>query len=200
MGPYVHRLVMEKTNDILSNTALTRNWETGSIFDHLRIDKYLPVHGYDVKNNSGNIIDMLEDELLVLKKKFKNREDPTLTIRRITHLCCDCLSIGQISGSVLWGKKDDLIDLTCELFCGRRNISIFPVYSFTSLDEGLNEVKNKMIETYELYHKNSLKWFKTWTGIPCCKNVKPMLKRAIGLGSTLAAGLIYYCWFYSRMS
>lgn len=188
-GMITHKAAMQKTINLLRTINFPLPISVGSYLDNIDIDRNFS-HAFDIVKDKGNIIDYVEEYLLRLNDEILSGKDISKTCRYITHLVVDSLTIGQICGTELWGKFDDRIDIVCEMVSDKDKWNS-TFYYWTSVEEGLHFLHNEMQTTYDMYYKDTKKWFSGLFKTPTPKDVTNMTRRAVSLGASISASFIY---------
>jgi len=192
--PLLHLATMKSTSFLISkNTSIIYHVDSGNILNNMDADRIGKSHGYDCFNDTGNILEYIKEEindllddlpLIVIDKEWYAKK-----VRFITHYVCDVFTVGQICGSKLWGKKDNLIDTAMELVPNKNKYPLF-IVDFNSLEDFYTQLKSKMFETKDIYYKDTQKWFSKFPYFPTPNDVTNLSRRCVCLGASYVASLI----------
>lgn len=188
---------------------------TGTRLDNMEADLHGPSHGYDWRGQEGNIVKLAVGELQTLIALLYSQTPPPvgtaiveggylvpkefiqdaidLHARRLCHYIVDSLTIGQVCGPEFRGRKDDIIDLACEWVRDKaRDVDYYKAVSRPhNIEDFEEDMLNSIRWTYKQYRPDAVRWFRRrwwfWP-LPTPWNVTHMARRAVGLGSAMAAG------------
>ncbi len=201
-GPFVHRASMQVVRDILK-PIMTINIPRFNMLYYLEPDRgdYSPSHGADVKKEKYWIMDMIDRYYFNIKAHFGvygedfNNKDFQNYVLYLNHYLCDSMTVNQISGNDFWGRKDDLIDLASEMVTDKRKYQTRPFLEYYKNYDDLHKLmKQRITDTYVVYHKDALKWMNSWYKyIPfyLSGHVTHMIRRAVTYAAHTTALFIY---------
>jgi hypothetical protein len=206
-GPLVHGEAMNKTHDELMAKfpEVPVLWTVGSDWDQLEADRSGPSHGCDVDYDAGllngNLSDMIRPAYQEVKEGFvahlqgRQNVDVSVAVRRLCHYAADGMSIGQISGPDLWGRKDDMIDFACEL-ASKKGSWPSSVHDWGAghYEDALKDFENSVLFTYGRYRQDADKWFKKFPWFPTSRAVTDMTRWGVSQAATLTANFILLAW------
>lgn len=193
MGPLGHK----SATDLLFRTIGTTKMPgvlmlRPTILESLGPDITKESHAYDVDRMEGSLDDRIRDTMASLRywREQSSHDTTALTqlVADLTHYCVDACTVGQVCRD-LWGRRDDYIDLVCDLVTDKARFGIATV-SFRTEDQGIDLLLMRSRIVAQQYRSSLGHGILT----PFGRTVQQHCRDAVSCGAGYAAAFLEVLW------